>query len=258
MIVKNYKSYRVDTFVNKIYRGNPACVISLDKWMSDENLLHIAKENNVPETAFFINSSKKINLRWFTPDIEMDLCGHATLATAHILRTVFQHNLNNIIFHTLSGNLMVDFHDDIYYLNLPSRKAKKASLPQEIKKALNKQPKEIYKARDYLLVYNNQKEIEDIFIDKFFFDQINLGYGGVIVTAPGYEVDFVSRFFTPQATILEDPVTGSAHCTLVPFWSNRLSKKKLEAFQLSNRGGRLLCQDLSDRVLVGGQAKTLL
>ena len=250
-----YSIYQVDAFTNTIFSGNPACVIPLDKWLDDSILLKIAKENAVSETAFFIDNGDGIDLRWFTPDIEIDLCGHATLATAHVLRSVLKYPNEKIEFHTMSGKLKVEFKDDVYYLNFPTRKPKPFLLPKEIELSLNIQPREVFKSRDYMLVYDTQKEIERLKINKYFFDQINLGYGGVIVTSKGNSVDFVSRYFTPQATILEDAVTGSAHCTLIPFWSSRLRKKKLEALQISKRGGRLLCHDMLDRVIIGGQAK---
>jgi len=251
-----YNIYQVDAFTNQIFTGNPACVIPLEKWLSDSILLKIAQENAVAETAFFIiNSGDNIKLRWFTPDQEIDLCGHATLATAYVLKLIFKHPVNEIVFDTMSGILKVNYVDNVYYLDFPARKAKSALLPKEIEKSLNIQPKEVFKSRDYMLVYDSQQEIEDIQINRHFFDQINLGHGGVIVTAKGNSTDFVSRYFTPQATILEDAVTGSAHCTLIPFWSSRLHKNKLEAFQISNRGGRLLCLDMVDRVIIGGEAK---
>ena len=250
-----YNIYQVDAFTNRIFHGNPACVVPLKKWLPDKILLEIAKENAVAETAYFIDNGNEIHLRWFTPDLEIDLCGHATLATAHVIKSILKYPLDEIQFSTISGNLKVTFENDFYYLNFPSRKPKKAKLPDEIKSSLNTQPKEIYKARDYLLVYENEQQIKDLKVNRHFFDQINLGCGGVIVTAVGNKADFVSRFFTPQATILEDPVTGSAHCTLTPFWANRLSKKELKAFQISDRGGQLLCKDLENRVIIGGKAK---
>ena len=249
-----YEIYRVNTFVSKVCKGNPACVIALKKWLSDEKLLQIAKENGVPETAFFIDYGNDFHLRWFTPDLEIDLCGHATLATAHVLKSIFNHSSDTIKFKTFSGELIVSCKNDFYYLNFPSRKGRLASLPKEIELALNIQPKEVFKARDYMLVYENEKQINELKINRVFFDQINLGHGGVVVTAKGDIADFVSRFFTPQATILEDPVTGSSHCTLIPFWSSRLCKKYLEAFQLSQRGGYLICEDRLDRVIIAGQA----
>jgi len=252
----NYKYYQVDAFSDKVFGGNPACVVPLQNWLSDDLLLKIAQENAVAETAFFINNGESVDLRWFTPDLEIDLCGHATLAAAHILKSILHYPLDEIVFKTLSGVLRVTYQDGLYYLNLPSRAPISAELPKEIKSALNIQPQEVYKARDYMLVYRNKQEIKDIQINRQYFDQINLGCGGVIVTAPGNTYDFVSRYFTPQATILEDPVTGSAHCTLIPFWSTRLSKKNLQTIQLSKRSGELSCRDTSDRVIVGGQATT--
>ena len=251
----NYKIYQVDAFTNEIFHGNPACVIQLEHWLSNDLLLNIAQENGVSETAFFIVKKDSVDLRWFTPDIEIDLCGHATLATAHIIKTVLKYSFNKIVFNTMSGHLIVECIDGFYFLNFPTRKAIQAPLPIEIKKSLNIQPKEVYKARDYMLIYQKQSDIENIIINRYFFDQINLGYGGVILTSIGNQVDFVSRFFTPQATILEDPVTGSAHCTLIPYWSNELNKKKLIAHQISKRGGVLNCIDLGDRVSISGQAK---
>ena len=251
-----YKIYHINSFVSNSLEGNPACVIFLDKWLKDSVMMRISKENNVAETAFFIFDNNKIMLRWFTPDIEIDLCGHATLAVAHVLRSIFKYKNDKIIFHSKSGKLIVNFNKDIYYLNFPSRKAEISSLPIEIKLSLNIQPQEIYKARDFMLVYNSEEEVKNIIIDRSYFDKINLGYGGVIITAQGNNVDFVSRYFTPQATFLEDPVTGSAHCTLIPYWSSRLNKNKLKALQISSRGGSLICENNSDRVIIGGQAKT--
>jgi len=251
----NFSFYQVDSFTNEIFGGNPACVVPLKKWLSDDILLKIAKENAVAETAFFIIELNEVHLRWFTPEIEIDLCGHATLATAHILISELNYSSNKIIFNTMSGKLEVTYNDGFYYLDLPSRKPQKTLLPEQIKSALNIQPKEVFKSRDYMLVYENQSDIESLVINRYFFNQINLGYGGVIVTSKGDNVDFVSRFFTPQATILEDPVTGSSHCTLIPYWSSILLKKHLEAIQLSERGGRIFCQDLGNRVVVGGQAR---
>ena len=248
-----YQIFQVDAFTNEVFKGNPACVVPLIEWLPDDILLQIAKENAVAETAFFVQDGNIFNLRWFTPDLEMDLCGHATLATAHAIKSELNYLYDKIYFKTLSGNLSVSLDDDFYHLNFPSRKADKTILPQEISSALNIQPKEVYKSRDYMLVYDNEEEIHNIQIDRPIFDKINLDTGGVIVTAKGNASDFVSRFFTPQATILEDPVTGSAHCTLIPYWSELLSKK-LTALQISERGGVLSCENNGERVLIGGQA----
>jgi PhzF family phenazine biosynthesis protein len=250
--------YQIDAFTDTIFRGNPACVVPLNNWLSDEILLKIAKENAVAETAFFVYKGDKIQLRWFTPEIEMDLCGHATLAAAHSLSTILNYNKNEIVFETLSGDLVVKIENELYKMDFPSRMPIADVLPKIISKSINTQPKEILKSRDYVLIYENETEIKNIKIDRQLFDQINLGTGGVIVTAIGDKCDFVSRFFTPQASIIEDPVTGSAHCSLIPFWSKRLNKKELYAEQISERLGKIYCEDKGDRVIISGQAKTYL
>ena len=186
----------------------------------------------------------------------MDLCGHATLATAHCLKSILNYPKDNIIFETLSGDLTVQMADDFYFLDFPSRMPLVSELPKIIEKSLNIQPKEVFKSRDFVLIYESEEEIKNIKIDRQIFDQINLNPGGVIVTSEGSNCDFVSRFFTPQASILEDPVTGSAHCSLIPFWASRLKKKELTAIQISKRVGKLYCQDKNDRVIISGQAKT--
>ena len=248
--------FQIDAFSDKVFGGNPACVVPLENWLQDEVLLKISKENAVAETAFFVRKGKNFHLRWFTPDIEMDLCGHATLATAHCILSELKLESEKVIFETLSGELEVSLNNGRYLMDLPRRDPISASLPDEIKNALNIQPKKVLKARDYLLVYENQKEIEDIVIKREVFDQINLNPGGVIVTAKGDHCDFVSRFFTPQATILEDPVTGSAHCTLTPYWSNKFLKKRMNAQQISERKGELICELKKDRVEISGKAIT--
>lgn len=251
-----YNLYQIDAFTDTLFGGNPACVVPLDRWLSDDILLKIAKENAVAETAFFVDKGEKIHLRWFTPDIEMDLCGHATLATAHCLNTLLDYQRDEIIFETLSGDLVVRVKNDLYKMDFPARMPVEGHLPIIISKSLNIQPKEVFKSRDYVLVYENESEIRNIQIDRQSFDQINLDPGGVIVTAIGNDCDFVSRFFTPQASILEDPVTGSAHCSLIPFWAKRLHKKTLYALQVSDRIGKLFCEDKGDRVVICGQAQT--
>jgi PhzF family phenazine biosynthesis protein len=248
--------YQIDAFTDKTFGGNPACVVPLTAWLPDEILLNIAKENSVAETAFFVLKDDQIHLRWFTPEIEMDLCGHATLATAHCLKSILNYPKSRIIFKTFSGDLTVLFENDIYHLELPSRMPIVSELPEIIVKSLNIQPKEVYKSRDYLLVYETVQEIENIKINRQIFDQINLNPGGVIVTAKGEDCDFVSRFFTPQASILEDPVTGSAHCSLTPFWASRLKKNELNALQISDRIGKLQCQNKKNSVIISGKAKT--
>ena len=250
--------YQIDAFTNKIFGGNPACVVPLEKWLKDDVLLKIAQENAVAETAFFMKMGNNFHLRWFTPDIEMDLCGHATLATAHCIISELKLRNEKVIFETLSGILSVEYKNSQYILELPSRDPELAELPEIIKKSLNIQPIEILKSRDYVLVYKSQKDIENIKIDRQIFDEININPGGVIVTSIGENCDFISRFFTPQATILEDPVTGSAHCSLTPYWAKKLKKNTLVAQQLSKRKGELLCELKEDRLEISGKAITYL
>jgi len=247
--------YQIDAFTDTIFGGNPACVVPLKTWLPDELLFKIAKENAVPETAFFIVKKEKVHLRWFTPDVEMDLCGHATLASAYVLKEILNYPKDVIVFDSLSGDLKVHTKDGLFTLDLPSRMPIECDLPKIIKESLNIQPQKVLKARDYVLVYETEEDIRNIKIDRQVFDQINLDPGGVIVTAKGDACDFVSRFFTPQASILEDPVTGSAHCSLTPYWSKQLNKIEMNAMQISERGGKLKCIDRGDRVLISGRAK---
>jgi predicted PhzF superfamily epimerase YddE/YHI9 len=249
--------YQVDAFTNQLFRGNPAAVCPITDWPEDDILLHIAKENNLAETAYFKSQSNgHYHLRWFTPEIEIDLCGHATLASAYVIFEEIGHGGDTITFDTLSGVLTVRKVEDYYELDFPSRPPISATLPQIILDGLNIPPTEVWKARDYLLIYDTVEDIKAIEPNLAILNQINIDPGGIIVTAQGYidEVDFVSRFFTPQAAIFEDPVTGSAHCTLVPYWAARLSKQSLKARQLSPRGGELRCELSGDRVLIKGQA----
>lgn len=248
--------FQIDAFTDKMFGGNSACVVPLKEWLPDDVLLKIARENAVAETAFFVNKDDKIPLRWFTPEIEMDLCGHATLATAHCLKTILSYTKDKVIFETKSGDLIVQFEDDLYQMDFPSRMPVEADLPDTISKSLNIHPRKVYKSRDYVLVYDTEEEIKNINIDRQVFDQINLDPGGVAVTAKGRNCDFVSRFFTPQASILEDPVTGSAHCSLIPFWASKLGKEKLYALQISERVGEIFCENKSERVIISGKAKT--
>ncbi len=250
------KCYTINGFSEEHTGGNPACVIPLERWLEPNHMQAIAIEMGVAETAFFVPEKDGFALRWFTPDLEIDLCGHATLAAAHCIKTHLGYREPVVKFYSKSGVLSVRFERNRYVLDFPSRPGMPADLPETISKALSHQPLEVYKARDYLLIYHRQEEVEALTIDRAIFDQINLGTGGVIVSAPGKSHDFVSRFFTPQATILEDPVTGSAHCTLTPYWADRLKKSSLTARQCSARSGELKCLDQGDRVLISGHAVT--
>ena len=249
--------YQIDAFTDKLFSGNPAAVCPLTNWLKDEILQNIAIENNLAETAFFIQlPNNHFHLRWFTPEFEMDLCGHATLGAAFVIFEEMKYEGNEICFETKSGILAVKKVNDYYELDFPSRPPEKSSLPKIISDGLNIQPIEIWKARDYLLVYNSEDDIKNIDPNIAILNQINIDPGGIIVTANSNieDVDFVSRFFTPQATVFEDPVTGSAHCTLVPFWASRLNKNELRALQISKRGGELLCQLKENRVAIKGKA----
>tara|TARA_B100001059_G_scaffold231779_1_gene268326 strand:+ start:446 stop:1243 length:798 start_codon:yes stop_codon:yes gene_type:complete len=250
--------YQIDAFTKELFKGNPAAICPLESWLDDATLYNIAIENNLAETAFFVRlSENRFHLRWFTPEIEIDLCGHATLASAFVIFEELKFPLEEIIFETKSGLLSVKRAANGYFeMSLPSRIPEKATLPELIGKALNIQPVEVLKARDYVLRYNSEDNIKNIQPNLQIINQINIEPGGIIVTAKGEceDVDFVSRFFTPQAAVFEDPVTGSAHCSLVPYWANELQKNEFRAIQISKRQGELLCKLVADRVQIKGRA----
>lgn len=264
--------FHIDAFTSKVFKGNPACVVFLKEQLSDSDLLNIAKENSVPETAFILELEGGLLLRWFTPDLEMDLCGHATLASAFVIFNYFPRFVNgdSVKFSSCEGDIFVQKQlaengEWVYTLDFPIREAIEAKLPENIYNSLSIKPKEVYLARDYHLVYERADDILNIKIDRKEFDKINLGQGGVVISSPApkfgdnsfgayNECDFISRFFTPQATILEDPVTGSAHCTLAPYWRKRLNKQILKCLQVSERGGELICNVKSNRVFISGNA----
>ena len=247
--------YQIDAFATQLFQGNPAAVCPLKEWLPFDILLNIAKENNLAETAYFVHKHDNIfHLRWFTPEIEMDLCGHATLAAAYVISECMDYELDTIVFETLSGDLIVQKVGDQLEMSFPSRPPEFATLPEIIKSSLSIYPKEVLKARDYLLVYNSEEDIMRLKVNAAVLDQINLDPGGIIVTAKGDNSDFVSRFFTPGAVVFEDPVTGSAHCTLVPFWAERLNKTALHAKQVSQRGGNLYCKLENNCVFIKGNA----
>lgn len=244
--------YQIDAFTSEQFKGNPAGVCPLEGWIEDELMQNIAAENNLSETAFFVKKDNEYELRWFTPKGEVDLCGHATLATAYVIFNYFNKDLNNITFNTKSGILEVTKKGSLLAMLFPSRKGKKCYIPEELVKGLGKIPKEVYKSRDYLAVFNTEEDILNL---KLNMDKLKkLDASGVIVTAKGNEVDFVSRFFAPKLGVDEDPVTGSAHCTLVPYWKDVLNKDEFVALQLSERGGKLYCKDLGSMVEISGEA----
>ncbi len=250
--------YQIDAFTDTVFKGNYAAVCLLKNWLDDATLLKIAQENNLSETAFIIQNGTGFDIRWFTPEIEMDLCGHATLASAYVIFNHLNYDKTTLIFNSASGLLKATKKENKIYLNFPSWPVKKTVLPEVIKKGLEKLPLEVYKYRDYILVYEDESMVKNFNPKPAIWNQINLDPGGIILTAPGEKVDFVSRFFTPQAGIFEDPVTGSAHCSLIPFWADKLKKNTLIASQLSNRSGRLFCELIDDRVIIGGFCKIYL
>ena len=249
--------YQVDAFTDKLFGGNPAAICPLSEWLPAPEMQKIAAENNLAETAFFIPQGKDYELRWFTPEVEIDLCGHATLATAHILFTMLQHEGDVIHFHTLkAGTLTVHRDKHIYTLNFPSRLPQVCEVPVGLKQAVGGNPVEILRSRDYLLVYENESEVKALNPDFLALSKIQSV--GFIATSPGDNCDFVSRFFAPGSGINEDPVTGSSHCSLIPYWAKRLGKNNLHAFQVSSRIGELQCEFKNDRVLISGKAVTYL
>jgi PhzF family phenazine biosynthesis protein len=244
--------YWVDAFTSKVFHGNPAAVCPLAKWLDDEVLQAMAAENNLSETAFLIGSHGRFALRWFTPKTEVDLCGHATLAAAYVVLEFLDSRLSQVEFSTQSGVLRVGREGNLLSMDFPARPPAPCEVPGELVKGLGLEPREVLKSRDYVAVYESEDQIKAMLPR---MDQLLKMDGlGVIVTAPGEEADFVSRFFAPKVGVPEDPVTGSAHCTLVPYWAKRLNKNKLKAYQLSPRGGELFCEDLGGRVKIAGQA----
>jgi PhzF family phenazine biosynthesis protein len=250
--------YQADAFTDKLFGGNPAAICPLTEWLPDETMQKIAIENNLAETAFFVKNETGYKLRWFTPEYEIDLCGHATLASAHILFTQLGHKEDTIHFETVkAGALIVTKSGDKYTMDFPSRPPIYIEMPNGLVEALGDAvPLEVLRSRDYFLVYESEDDINDIVPD--FFALSKMDTVGVIVTAPGKNVDFVSRFFAPGAGVPEDPVTGSAHCNLIPYWADKLGKTKLHAYQLSSRKGELWCELKGDRVLMSGNAVTYL
>lgn len=249
------KYYVVDAFTKEHYHGNPAGICLLEKWLDDPVMQSIAFENNLAETAFLVKRDGIYELRWFTPVEEIDLCGHATLASAHIIMNYVDTTATMLEFHTMSGILSVSRDDDRYTLDFPTRSPVPCEKPALLEEALGVKVLETHMARDLLVLLEDDKTVRELKPDFEKLKKIPEAYG-FIVTARGVDCDFVSRFFVPGAGIDEDPVTGSSHTTLIPFWSSRLHKKEMVAKQLSHRGGTLYCQDRGDRVCISGYAVT--
>lgn len=249
----NLTIYQVDAFTREVFKGNPAAVCPLDEWIDAELMQRIALENNLAETAFFVKKGDVYEIRWFTPLAEIDLCGHATVASGFLLFDILKAENEIIKFHShKSGELSVEKKGDRLILDFPSRPVSPTAAPDGLIEAIGKAPKEVFRARDYFLVYESEQEILDIAPN--FSELVKIPTHAVIVTAKGDSADFVSRFFAPEVGIPEDPVTGSAHCNLIPFWAERLGKNEMFARQLSARGGEIFCELRGDRVGIGGNA----
>ena len=257
-ITMNIPIYQVDAFSEAIFSGNPAAVCPLDNWPDDTVLQNIAMENNLSETAFLVRKENHYEIRWFTPVAEVELCGHATLASAHVLFNHLGYSEEKIAFQSRHrGKLTVTKKGALLELDFPADQLEPALPPEGLIHAIGKKPLEIWNGKnDYLLYYGSQEDIEGLKPDFTALKAVHAR--GIIVTAPGYEFDFVSRFFAPNVGVNEDPVTGSAHTSLTPFWAHRLNQLSFEAAQLSKRGGFLHCQLSGDRVLISGKANTYL
>lgn len=250
------KQYQVDAFTDKVFGGNPAAVVPLTSWLDDALLQAIAGENNLAETAFFVSSEIGFKLRWFSPVKEVDLCGHATLATAHVIFEILGYPKQTVTFETRSGELFVEKKGRQLEMNFPSRPPTPCACPETLTKGLGHSPIGVLAADDYLAVFDSEATVRAIVPDHALLSRLDLR--GVIATAPGTDVDFVSRFFAPKFGIPEDPVTGSAHCELAPYWANKLGKNILNARQVSWRGGVITCKVKADRVVLSGCAVTFM
>jgi PhzF family phenazine biosynthesis protein len=244
--------YMMDAFASGNMKGNPAAVCPLDTWLDDSILQHIAQENNQSETAFLVRNGTHFDIRWFTPTTEVDLCGHATLASASVIYNFLGYSGPMIRFNSKSGELDITRNNDLITLNFPIIQVNKMDPTPDLINGLGKTPKEIYKATDILAVFEDEADIIDIKPNLYLLEKLNAR--GIVVTAKGHDADFVSRFFGPAVGIPEDPVTGSAHSMLVPYWASKLNKTKFHALQLSKRGGELFCELANNRVLISGKA----
>jgi PhzF family phenazine biosynthesis protein len=250
--------FQLDAFTSKLFSGNPAAVCPLDSWLPDEVMQNIAMENNLAETAFYVNRGDQFEIRWFTPAVEVDLCGHATLAAAHVLFNFENFKGKEInFFSARSGLLKVSREGDLLTLDFPTDVFSRVELSPEIISCFNIQPIEAFKGKtDYMIIFQNEEDIRNLQPDLIAIGKLKVR--GVIVTAKGNQVDFVSRFFAPQSGINEDPVTGSAHTTLTPYWAQKTGKNELTARQLSARMGDLKCTYCNERVKISGQARIYL
>ncbi|MBI3817954.1 MAG: PhzF family phenazine biosynthesis protein [Planctomycetes bacterium] len=245
--------YQIDAFAGAVFGGNPAAVCPLDSWLPDGVLQSIAGENNLSETAFFIKSGNDYEIRWFTPASEIELCGHATIASGFVIFKFIEPAATRVKFKTRkAGDLAVARDGEWYILDFPSRPPRPARSPEGLAEALGRPPISVWEYKKLLAVFEDASIVESMRPD---FNKIaGLEFDGVIVTAPGRDCDFVSRYFAPHLGINEDPATGSSHCLLTPFWADKLGKNALRARQVSRRGGELRCELSADRVKIAGRA----
>ncbi|MCY8827145.1 PhzF family phenazine biosynthesis protein [Bacillus atrophaeus] len=247
------KYYVVDAFAEILFEGNPAGVCIMKEWIPDELMQQIAAENNLSETAFAVKEGESYRLRWFTPADEIDLCGHATLATAYVIANFYESNVEEIKFQTISGELVVVKKGELYEMDFPSRMPKEISLTEEMVVALGVKPVEVHLGRDLIFVLEKEDDVLNASPDFSKLKELPDGLG-VLITARSEKYDFVSRAFFPKLNVNEDPVCGSAHCNFIPYWAKNLSKNEMVARQLSKRGGKLYCKFEGDRVKISGSA----
>lgn len=250
--IKTMKIYQIDAFSIQVFKGNPAAVVPLEDWLSTETMQQIAAENNLAETAFFVKEENHFHIKWFTPTVEIELCGHATLASAFVIYNYLNYDKREIHFTCQVGDLFVTRNEDWITLNFPSIETQPAKAPEILAQAIGTHPLAFYDSKSkYVALLEDEDAVQNCQPDFALITQLEKS---LIITAKGKNVDFVSRFFAPQLGVNEDPVTGSAHCVLIPFWSKKLNKTELTAMQLSQRTGFLKCRYLGDRVEMSGQA----
>lgn len=246
------KQYVVDAFSENVFGGNPAAICVMESWLDEETMMNITRENNLSETAFTVKEGSKYKLRWFTPGGEIDLCGHATLATAYVIMNYYEKDLKTVVFSTMSGDLVVNKKDDLYEMDFPAYDLKQVDVTDEMTDAIGVKPLEAYMGRDLLCVLEDENFVRNLNPD---IDKIKQIDGLLLhVTAKGFDVDCVSRSFAPKLNVIEDPVCGSGHCHIAPYWMEKLNKNNLVAYQASKRGGTLYCSMKDKRVTLSGKA----
>lgn len=248
------KQYVADAFTDEVFSGNPAAICILDSWIPDELMMNITKENNLSETAFAVRNGEKYELRWFTPGGEIDLCGHATLACAFIILNYYDKDENEVVFSTMSGELKVVRRDDLYEMDFPAYQIEPYELTDEISEALGAVPEAVYIGRDLLCVMENEETVRKLTPDLDRMKKLDGLLLHVTAEAENGEYDCISRSFAPKMNVPEDPVCGSGHCHIVPYWSDRLMKNDIAAYQASARGGVLYCRRDSERIVMAGKA----